>query len=144
MIKMSLKLFICNKFTHMARRLLYFLIVSFLTTSCHEAHPDHKNTTTQEGAELYAKYGCTTCHSMDGSEMYGPTLESIYLKEIQVIRDGKEDIVTANRRYLKKAIKEPDYEKVAGFEKRVMPEPSIPKKDLMMLIEYIVSESENK
>lgn len=90
-----------------------------------------------EGRDLFARYGCATCHSLDGSEMYGPTLRGIYQKEIQVIRNGRERLVTVDRSYLERAITDPGYEKPDGYQSRTMPEPDIPREDVKLLLDYL-------
>lgn len=90
-----------------------------------------------KGPELFAKYACATCHSMDGSEMYGPALGGLYGKEVKVVRDGIVISVEADAKYLKKAIADPGYEKVQGYETREMPVPNMPKEDLKLLVDYL-------
>lgn len=92
----------------------------------------------KEGAELFSKYGCFICHSLDGTVMYGPPLNDLYLKEVSVLRQGKQRTLVAKRKYLKKSIMDPDYEKVLNYENRIMPEPAIPKEDLEALIDYLM------
>ena len=92
----------------------------------------------KEGAELFSRYGCFICHSLDGTAMYGPPLNDLYLKEVSVLRQGKQKTLVAKRKYLKKSITDPDYEKVLNYENRIMPEPAIPKEDLEALIDYLM------
>ena len=89
------------------------------------------------GPDLFAKYACATCHSLDGSEMYGPTLGGLYGKEVRIVRDGVILTLTADEKYLKKAISDPSFEMVQGFENRLMPVPIMPKEDLKLLVDYI-------
>lgn len=91
------------------------------------------------GEELFANYICNTCHSLDGSEMYGPSLKDIIGKEVTVIRDGEEHRVTVDRKYLIKSIQDPDFEKLKGFEARIMPTPQISKDEVKLLVEYLMA-----
>ena len=92
-----------------------------------------------QGEELFANYICNTCHSLDGSDMYGPSLQGLYGQEIRVVRNGEEKTLLANRRYLKRAIIHPDHEKVAGFEDRIMPRPQMSKSDVKLLVDYLIA-----
>lgn len=93
----------------------------------------------KKGSELYAKYGCAVCHSLDGKEIYGPPLNGIYMKELKVIRKGKEFTVTADRNYLKKAILDPRYEKVLEYSNKEMPLTQISGEDVEILVDYIIA-----
>lgn len=95
-------------------------------------------TTAAEAEDLFHRYVCFTCHSIDGSDMYGPTLQGIYMKELVVIRDGEEKKVTVDRKYLKRSILDPEFEKVKEYQTRTMPKPEITNKELEILIDYII------
>ena len=93
-----------------------------------------------KGGDLFVAYICNTCHSLDGSEMYGPTLKDIHGKKITVIRGGEEYDVTVDRKYLIRSIQDPQYEKLRGFEDKTMPEPRISKTDVKLLVDYLISQ----
>ena len=93
----------------------------------------------EKGSELYAKYGCAVCHSIDGKEIYGPPLNGIYMKEIKVVRNGKELILIADREYLKKAITDPRYEKVLEYRNKEMPLTQISEEEAEILVDYIIA-----
>ncbi len=84
--------------------------------------------TPEKGSDLFASYRCFTCHSLDGSVMYGPSLNGLYMKEVTVVRQGRELTIVADR----------DYEKVSGYDRRIMPEPVIPEDDVETLIDYLI------
>lgn len=113
-----------------------------VASACGSQETGRPEDSIQKGQEVFDKYICASCHSMNGNEMYGPALNTIYKKEITVLRDGQEVKVTVDRKYLERSIMDPDYEKVLGFEERTMPQPSIPKQDLKALLEYIVAYNE--
>jgi cytochrome c oxidase subunit 2 len=113
-------------------------VITVLLAACggsNKSNPDLQ----ARGEELFANYICNTCHSLDGSEMYGPTLKDIIGKEVTVIRDGEEHRVTVDRKYLKKSIQDPDFEKLKGFEARIMPKPQISKDEVKLLVEYLMT-----
>jgi len=91
-----------------------------------------------DGSDLFSKYGCFACHSLDGSVMYGPPLNDLFMKELTVERRGKEKTIIADREYYIKAITDPDYEKVSEYKSRIMPKPVIPKEDVETLIDYLI------
>lgn len=93
----------------------------------------------RDGATLFAYYICNSCHSLDGREMYGPTLKEIYNKELEVTQQGQAKTIIADRKYLIRAITDPDYEKVKGFENMTMPVPDISKKDVDILVDYLIA-----
>lgn len=78
------------------------------------------------------------CHSLEGEVIYGPPLNNIYMKEIKIIRDGKEMTVTANREYLKRAISNPRAEKVLDYQNKDMPEPLFSDEEANILVEYLI------
>lgn len=92
----------------------------------------------KEGSILFAKYGCTICHSLEGEIIYGPSLHNIYMKEIKVIRNGKELTVIADREYLKRAISNPRAEKVLDYRNKDMPVTSFSKEEADILVEYLI------
>lgn len=92
----------------------------------------------KEGAELYSKNGCAVCHSLEGEVIYGPPLNNIYNKEIKIVRDGKELTVTADRKYLKRAIINPRVERVLEYQNKDMPEPLFSDEEADILVEYLI------
>jgi cytochrome c oxidase subunit II len=68
--------------------------------------------------QKYAKqYGCTACHSIDGSKVIGPTWKSLYGSTV-TLENGS--TVTAGDTYLTESIKNPAAQIVQGFQ-NVMP-----------------------
>lgn len=90
------------------------------------------------GPELFSKYVCFTCHSLDGKVLYGPPLNDLFMKEVSVVRQGELKSIIADRDYLTRAITDPDYEKVSEYETRIMPKPVIPEDDVETLIDYLI------
>jgi len=85
------------------------------------------------GKELLDKYGCTACHSLDGTPAPGPTFKGLYGSQ-RKLADGQS--VTATDDYLKESIEKPDAKIVKGFDP-VMPSMTIPPADLHAIIEYL-------
>nr|MBF0223368.1 c-type cytochrome [Desulfobulbaceae bacterium] len=63
--------------------------------------------------------GCTSCHSLDGSERIGPTFQGLYGKKIVIVTKGKNRTVIADRDYLKRSILDPQADVVEGFRPRM-------------------------
>ena len=69
--------------------------------------------------ELVAQqFGCTACHSSDGSELVGPTWMGIY-GSTEMLDDGSSILVDSN--YLIQSIREPGFQIVSGYQ-NIMPE----------------------
>lgn len=90
------------------------------------------------GSDLFSRYGCFACHSLDGREMYGPPLNDLFMKEISVVRKGKEKTIVADRAYFMKAITDPDYEKVLEYRSKSMPVPVISEDEVETLVDYLI------
>jgi hypothetical protein len=97
----------------------------------------------QTGARLFSRYICNTCHSLEGEEIYGPPLNGLYMNQVKVIRDGDTVTVTADRAYLKKAILDPRFEEVAGYQSKDMPDVYISETEVNLLVEYLVQMGQN-
>jgi cytochrome c oxidase subunit 2 len=91
-----------------------------------------------EGSDLFSRYGCFACHSLDGSELYGPPLNDLFMKEVSVVRQGKTTLIVADRDYLSRAITDPNYEKVTEYQNKIMPKPVIPEEDVETLVDYLI------
>ena len=102
------------------------------------------NSKLNHGADLYSRYGCFACHSLDGKVMYGPPLNGLYLKEVSVVRRGREKTIVADREYFIRAITDPDYEKVSEYQHRIMPVPDIPREDVETLVDYLIGLGEKE
>ena len=86
---------------------------------------------------LLESYGCTGCHSLDGSEEMGPTLLNIYgaRRSVSDVNGTREIIV--DEPYLRRAIVEPDAELVAGYEGMPSYKEEMPQQDLDVIIGYL-------
>jgi cytochrome c oxidase subunit 2 len=80
---------------------------------------------------------CTTCHSIDGTALVGPSLKGLYGKrEVIVDSKGKEHEVTVDDAYLERAIKDPDADDVKGYPP-AMPKTPMTADELKQVIEFI-------
>jgi len=90
-----------------------------------------------KGAEVAEREGCTGCHSVDGSEMVGPSFKGLMDRKTTVLKDGKKMEVTANVEYIISSIKHPSEYVVDGFEPSMPEYESLSDDDMKALIEYI-------
>lgn len=126
-------------------KILFFSLFIF-TAACSKSpskKPD-KQEIIQKGSELFVKYGCAVCHSLDGKVIYGPPLNGLFMKEVKVLRNGKEISLIADRDYLKKAISEPRYEKVLEYSNKEMPIPAFTEEEANVLVEYLIALDEKE
>lgn len=123
-------------------RSIFVVLILLLACRSPADNKQQKTALPDQGAEMFARYGCATCHSLDGSEMYGPPLNNIYQRKISVIRDGQVKDLEVNRKYLKRSIIDPGFEKLVGYEDRLMPEPIISPRDVDVLVEYLIGKEE--
>jgi cytochrome c2 len=124
-------------------KILFFSLFVF-TAACTESiqKKPAKQDILKKGSELFSKYGCAVCHSLEGKVIYGPPLNEIYMKNLTVLRQGKEFTIVADRDYLKKAISEPRYEKVLEYSNKEMPLPGFSEEEAEILVEYIIAINE--
>ena len=70
------------------------------------------------GAQVAQQYGCTACHSSDGSALAGPTWLGVF-GSTEALNDGS--TVVVDRDYLIESIREPGVKVVEGYQ-NIMPE----------------------
>ena len=71
----------------------------------------------RSGEDLYRRYACASCHSLDGSEGTGPSFKGLAGSTVE-LEGGKE--VTADAAYLEKAITDPDADVSEGYNAGLM------------------------
>jgi cytochrome c oxidase subunit II len=91
------------------------------------------------GAQLLKVRGCVSCHTTDGTRLIGPSLKGIFGKKEIVIMRGKEDSVTVDEDFLKRAILTPRFKTVKGFPSGTMPaqEGVLKEEELQRIVDYI-------
>lgn len=88
------------------------------------------------GAQLFQEKGCMACHSIDGSPKVGPTLKGLFGKIIIILRDGKEQNISADEAYLRKSLLEPNADVVKGYPP-VMPLQKMSEDEINELLQYM-------
>jgi len=89
----------------------------------------------EAGQQMFHRFGCTQCHSVDGSAGTGPTLKDVY-NENQTLADGSTVLVDEN--YIYESILDPEAKVVSGFQP-VMPtfQGKIKEEQIGWIIAYI-------
>jgi cytochrome c oxidase subunit II len=72
------------------------------------------------GQKVYSTIGCMACHSIDGSQMTGPTFKGAFGHEVTVVTSGKERTLTVDEAYIRHSILEPNADIVKGFNANLM------------------------
>ena len=89
------------------------------------------------GAELFAKAGCSACHSVTGDMLVGPPLNGIFGHEVE-LESG--ETVTADEAYLEESIFDPNAKVVKGFVPAMPPFAGmLSEAEVANIIEYLKS-----
>jgi cytochrome c oxidase subunit II len=110
-----------------------------VAASCGGSSDEASDTTVKLSAEAtagkaaVAELGCSTCHSVDGSDGVGPTWKGLAGSKVE-LDSGK--TVTADDAYLTRAITKPGDQVVAGF-KSIMPERDLPDDQVASIVAYL-------
>ena len=92
------------------------------------------------GLGLLKANACMSCHSIDGTQMVGPSFLGLMNRETNVSIDGQMQTIIADRDYFKRAIENPGAEIVEGYQPSMPPYPGkFSDKDIDMMIDYINS-----
>lgn len=92
------------------------------------------------GLVVLDEQGCTGCHSLDGSENIGPSLFELAGNPREIEKDGQTVEITIDEDYLKRAIRDPEFEITKGFDP-MMPaydEETISNDDLQAVVDYLL------
>jgi len=95
------------------------------------------------GQKVYEQYGCQACHTLDGSELVGPTFLGAYGRQVE-FEDGTTAL--ADEAYLYESVVDPNARIVKGFPPNVMPQnyaDQITDEQINDLIEFMKSLSDN-
>jgi len=71
------------------------------------------------GQQVAQRSGCTACHSINGSQLIGPTWQGLAGHEVKLADGGT---VTADDAYLHESIVSPNAKIVEGFQPNIMPQ----------------------
>ena len=88
------------------------------------------------GKQLFSKYACTTCHSIDGSRGRGPSLKGVFGTMQPTMQSGE---VMADENYVRESILRPQAKIVMGFTDTQMPVFVMKDNQIDALIAYVKS-----
>ncbi|MDZ7682306.1 MAG: cytochrome c [Fodinibius sp.] len=94
----------------------------------------------ERGKTIASNNACTTCHSVDGSRMVGPTWKNLYGNE-RPLENG--ETVVADEEYLRESIVEPGAKIAQGYPPAMVAYDQLSDSEINSLIAYIKSLSEN-
>jgi cytochrome c oxidase subunit 2 len=97
----------------------------------------------ERGQKVYEQYGCQACHTLDGSELVGPTFLGAYGRQVE-FEDGTTAL--ADEAYMYESVVDPNARIVNGFSPNVMPQnyaDQITDEQINDLIEFMKSLSDN-
>lgn len=128
----------------MVKNLSAFILIALLAGCGGKKKPELIHVADPEkGEAIFKSVGCTTCHSVSGEKKYGPPLNSIFDKEVVVIRNGTTDKVRVDREYILRSMKDPEFEKVSGFQESKMPSLNLSREEIEYLVDYIIFINKN-
>ncbi len=85
------------------------------------------------GQETVRDLGCTTCHTVDGSDGVGPTFQGLAGSKVR-LEGGR--TVTADETYLRRSIEDPSAQVVDGF-RPIMPERDLTDAQVSSIVAYL-------
>lgn len=118
-----------------------FIILWLITvmTGCSTRDPKGVNTeNARKGEKLFNTVGCLMCHSLSGETRYGPVLKFSPDSDVVVIRSGSAVKLKPDRQYIIRSLKQPDFERVNGFQNKKMPSINLSDEDIEYLADYLL------
>ncbi|REL33228.1 hypothetical protein DYD21_12870 [Rhodohalobacter sp. SW132] len=94
----------------------------------------------ERGERHYTAYACHTCHSLDGTDLVGPTFAGLYNSE-RNLEDGTS--VVADEEYLIESIVYPSEKIVEGYNDVMPAYDYLSESELQSLVEFIKAQSDN-
>lgn len=132
------------------RRITEFCILALCATLClsvqpcvisgcgrSDTHPSASKA--EEGKLIFNSTGCTQCHSVSGDKsLYGPPLNSIYKQQVVVFRGDEKISLVIDRKYIIRSMKDPEFEKLSGYENKKMPPVNIKPEEMEKIADYLI------
>ncbi len=89
---------------------------------------------------LFENYGCTSCHSLDGTDGVGPSLAGLGGRMVAVTdASGAEKTVSSDEGYLRRAVLDPGAEVVKGYAPSMPPfEGVVTDEDLTAMVNWML------
>lgn len=96
---------------------------------------------------------CSSCHSLDGTKLTGPSWKGLFVKDAtgaivggqrEVFVAGVKQTITVDEAYIIESIKTPEAKKAAGFENNSMAQFDLPENKVRAIIEFMKSLADSK
>jgi len=99
---------------------------------------------------------CSSCHTVNGTQLVGPTWKGLFVKDAsgKIVGSqrevhvggaaGPKQMITVDEAYIAESIKAPEAKKVVGFEAQSMTAFELPENKVKGLIEYMKSLADSK
>jgi cytochrome c oxidase subunit 2 len=117
----------------------FILVFIIVFGSCGHTDPGVVNAdNARRGEKLFNTVGCLMCHSVSGETKYGPSLKLSPDSELTVIRSGSIAKLKPDRQYIIRSLKQPDFEKVNGYQSKKMPSINLSNDDIEYLADYLI------
>jgi mono/diheme cytochrome c family protein len=118
---------------------IILILITVVFMGCSHASPKEVNPENAGiGEKLFNTVGCLACHSVTGETRYGPPLKFSPDREVVVIRSGSRVSLKPDRQYIIRSLKQPDFEKVDGFQGKKMPSINLSEEDIEYLADYLL------
>lgn len=91
----------------------------------------------ENGQRVFNSYGCSVCHSVDGSPGHGPTLKNVFGSKVAI--EGSDTPVVADDAYIRESLAQPGARIVKGFPPNFMPAYPLKPIEIDSLVRYIES-----
>jgi len=79
-----------------------------------------KSSAEHPGLQIMKKNACTSCHSLDGSKLIGPSFKGVWGITETVVTNGVDREITVNEEYIKTSLHEPNTDVVKGYNQGLM------------------------
>lgn len=100
-----------------------------------------------KGGEGLFKALCSSCHTLNGTPLVGPSWKGLFVKgadgkvvggQREVLVDGQKQTITVDEAYVTESIKKPDAKKAFGFDKANMTAfPDLEEKKIKGIVEFM-------
>jgi len=81
---------------------------------------NNKSSTDHPGLQVLKKNACTSCHSLDGIKLVGPSFRAVWGITETVITEGVERQITVDEEYVKNSIYNPNADVTVGYKQGLM------------------------
>lgn len=98
---------------------------------------DEEEPPASRGRRLFQQYRCNDCHTQS-EDRRGPPLANLLGSQV-VLTDGR--TVTADLKYFRNSIRNPDDDVVAGYQAVMPPYPQITEDEILLIMAYLESDA---